>query len=224
MKRRLGKFGLIFLALALCLSITGAGFAAWTDTLTIEGTVNTGSVDLNVEYYSGTDIYKDLDTEQMVTVCWLNDPAGMEGWRLGDPPAHGILVASAKAEPGQADDTVVISFDNAFPVPLENFYQANIIVHYTGSVPAMVDAEITSGDQWLIDLWNAGNADVLGVWMDGTQVPPVPIGSIEEFPIQMHHCDYALAILRLHLPQDETLMNLSGSFTAVITATQWNEA
>lgn len=43
MKHRLGKFGTVFLALALALAFTGAGFAAWTDSLTIEGTVETGN-------------------------------------------------------------------------------------------------------------------------------------------------------------------------------------
>jgi len=43
MKGRLGKFGFILLALALCLSITGAAFAHWSQTLYIDGEVNTGT-------------------------------------------------------------------------------------------------------------------------------------------------------------------------------------
>jgi hypothetical protein len=46
MKGRLGKFGLIFLALALCLSITAAGFAHWEKVVTISGTVTTGTLHL----------------------------------------------------------------------------------------------------------------------------------------------------------------------------------
>jgi len=46
MKGRLGKFGLIFLALALCLSISGAAFAHWEKVVTIDGTVTTGTLHL----------------------------------------------------------------------------------------------------------------------------------------------------------------------------------
>jgi len=46
MKGKLGKFGLIFLALALCLSITGAAFAHWEKVVTISGTVTTGTLHL----------------------------------------------------------------------------------------------------------------------------------------------------------------------------------
>ncbi len=44
MKGRLGKFGFILLALALCLSITGGAFAHWSDNVNIEGTAEMGSL------------------------------------------------------------------------------------------------------------------------------------------------------------------------------------
>jgi len=53
MKGRLGKSGIVFLALALCLSITGAGFAHWEKVVTIDGTVTTGT--LNLEIISAAD-------------------------------------------------------------------------------------------------------------------------------------------------------------------------
>ena len=213
------KIGLLCLALVLALGALGVGYAAWIDTIHIEGTVNTGSVDINVEYYSGTDIYKDLDTEEMVTVYWVKDAAGSIIWSSGQPPTNGFLVAWAAAAPGQGDDTVVISYNNTFPCET---LVADFIVHYEGTVPAMVTAEINTDDQWLEDLWNSGDAGVFGALVDmdaGFEF----IAPIVELPIQMHYCDYAKVWLWFHLPQDDTLMNQSGSFNATITAIQWNK-
>lgn len=214
------KIGLLCLALVLALGALGVGYASWIDTITIQGTVNTGSVDINVEYYSGTDIYKDLDNEAMVTVRWVKNAAGTVVWSSGNPPKDGLLVAWAAAAPGPADDTVVVTYNNTFPT---SELKADIIVHYVGSVPAMVTANITSADQWLIDLWNAGKAGAYGALVDmenGFEF----IAPIVELPIQMHYCDYAKVWLWLNLPQDDKLMDLSGNFTATITAIQWNEA
>jgi len=215
------KIGLLSLALVLALGALGVGYAAWTDTITIDGTVNTGSVDLEVVYYSGTEIYKDLCSEEMVTVHWAKDAAGATVWQDGTPPANGLLVASAWAEPGAEDDEVVITFNNTFPCQC---LVADFVVHYAGSVPAMVYAEIESGDQWLIDLWDNKDAGVWGaLGYPDEEEGFVVTEEIAELPIQMHYCDYAVAVLWLHLPQEDELMNQTGSFTATITAIQWNE-
>lgn len=213
------KIGLLCLALVLALGTLGVGYAAWSDTIYIEGTVNTGSVDINVEYYSGTDIYKDLDTDAVVTVYWLKDATGSVVWSSGTPPTNGLLVAWAAAKPGQADDTVVVSFNNTFPCQT---LVADFIVHYEGTIPAMVTADINTNDQWLEDLWNDGDAGVCGARVDingGFEF----IEPIEELPIQMHYCDYAKVWLWVKLPQDNALMNQTGSFNATITAIQWNK-
>jgi hypothetical protein len=212
------KIGLLCLALVLALGALGVGYAHWIDTIYIEGTVNTGSVDINVEYYSGTDIYKDLDTEGIVVVKWVKDADGNVVWESGKPPEDNLLVAWAAATPGASDDTVVITYNNTFPCQT---LTADFIVHYEGSIPAMVDAQFTSADQWLIDLWDSGDAGAYGalVDMDGGFDYIAPI---TELPIQMHYCDYAKVWLWLHLPQDDALMNQTGSFNATITAMQWN--
>jgi len=212
------KIGLLSLALVLALGTLGVAYAHWTDTITIEGTVNTGSVDINVEYYSGTDIYKDVSNDGIVVVKWVKDATGQIIWSNGTPPANGILVAWACAEPGEENDTVVVTYNNTFPC--QNL-TADFIVHYTGTVPAHVYAEIDTDDPWLEGLWNSGDAGVYGALVDmegGYQF----IEPIEQLPIQMHYCDYAKVWLWLHLPQDDAYMNLTGSFNATITAVQWN--
>lgn len=45
MRKGFGRLGLICLALIICLAGTGVGYAKWTDTVTIEGTINTGEWD-----------------------------------------------------------------------------------------------------------------------------------------------------------------------------------
>lgn len=48
MKSGFGKFGLVFLALTLCLAGTGAAFAKWCDSVEVVGVVNTGEVKLGI--------------------------------------------------------------------------------------------------------------------------------------------------------------------------------
>ena len=217
------KLGLISLALVLALGALGVGYAAWTDTITIEGTVNTGSVDINVEYFSGTDVYKDLDTDEMVWVFWVKDREGGVVNQEGKAPDNGLLVAWAAAAPGQEDDTVIVTFNNAFPCGGRNPLFADFIVHYEGSVPAKVFAEIESDDEWLVELWDTGYAGAMGSIIEPSADGFDFVETIEELPIQMHYCDYAWVGLWLDIPQEDRFMGLSGSFTAKITAIQWNK-
>ena len=48
MKSHTGKIGLLFLALVIALGGLGVGFAAWTDTITLQGTVNTAAVNWEI--------------------------------------------------------------------------------------------------------------------------------------------------------------------------------
>jgi len=76
MKGRLGKSGIIFLALALCLSITGAGFAHWEKVVTIDGTVTTGT--LNLTIISAADDDSGIDpgyTKNVADTTIVIDPA-----------------------------------------------------------------------------------------------------------------------------------------------------
>ena len=77
------KIGLLALAIVLALGALGIGYAAWTDTITINGTVNTGTVDINAIYFSGTDIYKNTANDTMVTVFWVKNASGTVVWHRG---------------------------------------------------------------------------------------------------------------------------------------------
>jgi hypothetical protein len=245
------KVGLFCLALVLAIGALGVGYAAWTDTIFINGTVNTGSVDINAEYFSGTEIYKNISTGDEVIRFWIVDETEQLMYQnmpvpspLGSDPGEFFLVASAGAAPGGADDKVDITFTNAFPSML----LADVIVHNTGSVPVIVDVGIIQGDLMLEWLWDNGYAYGFAQQVSFSS-PPSPGGSnwdiqfgpVINEPIQMEQCQYAKLWIFLDLPQDGDLdendlhpvtrerltqadfMDKDWSFMAHIFAIQWNE-
>jgi len=223
------KLGLICLTLVLALGALGIGYAAWTDTITISGTVNTGSVDLKIVELSSTLVYKDTTAPNEIVIVSQKenkrDLGGGIGWHIVNvpaiPPPPAFLVASAMTT-SPADDTIVVTFSNAFP--LGQALRADFLLHYEGSIPVKVDAEITgctdnTDDQVADCVLLAPYAQVHFYWSDANGTQGAEIFDV----VQMHYCDYVLCIMTLDIPQDPTLMSLSCSFTAEITAIQWNE-
>ena len=216
------KIGLLALALVLALGALGVGYAAWTDQVTIEGTVTTGTLSLDVVAYSGTQVFK-MEDGSAYYQEWQN----REGVPA-DPPAGAIqLVAHAGARPGGEDERdVVVWFDNLFPC-FE--YKANVKLHCAGSVPIHVKAELlplSPDSQALLDdiiayggyvrvegwLWNSLKEDE----EDARLVDPTDF-------IQMHNCDVLKIVLIIYIPQHDALMERSGSFMVDINAIQYNK-
>jgi hypothetical protein len=169
-----------------------------------------------------------------------------------DPDA--FIVGSSASSMGSDSDHIVMTFDNLFPldkVPVDGpptglqfAWRANFVIHYDGSVPAIVDAKFTNawGDaQWLWDngyvwvVFERLHSDYTGdpaqnPWNFGT-------GQYITEPIQVEGCEYFLCWMCIEIPQDpmdpvyappqdipqEAFMNLVGGFEAEITAIQWNE-
>jgi len=227
------KIGLLSLALVLALGALGVGYAAWTDQITVEGTVNTGSVDINAVYFSGTDVYKDLDTDGTVYYFWIKDADGNLMWSTDNIPTNAFLVASAASAPGDADDTVDMTFTNLFP---SEAITADVIIHCDGSVPVIVTADVESNSEILNWLWDNGYVHWSAAWVNVVPEPWYYAYCAEIVgPIQMHYCDYAKLWLTIDLPQadelvgtdydQEDFMNLEGeSFTGHFNAIQWNES
>ncbi len=230
------KIGLICLALVLALGGLGIGYASWVDTIYINGTVNTGTVDIEITELSGTWVWKIVDTHQTI----YNHGWGVrsDSYPYGDPnapaEAGSMLVASATAEFDPTDntnDTIIVEFDNLFP---STTFWVDFLVHYNGTIPVMIDAEIVAdaGSEWLEALWNNGHAGVTAYYYDPLN-PHDTSNPIAAGDIQLHQSDVIKLILWIHLPQitgrpdsqfDQSyLSDLTGGFTATITATQWNE-
>lgn len=211
------RVGILVIVLVLALGAIGVGYAAWTDVIYIDGTVNTGNVDLNVVNYSGTWIYKVIGNENYPDEVWV-----YHGWATVpfEPPAGSVEppVAYAVALPGGEDDTVDVIFENAFPL---DELSADILLHYEGTIPVKVDAVITSvtGDAEEIALL----AEVAEFHFYESDETGTVGTEITEGGAQLHYCDYVLCVMTLDIPQEDRYMNLSGSFTAEIRAVQWNE-
>jgi predicted ribosomally synthesized peptide with SipW-like signal peptide len=212
--RSFKKMGLLFMVLVIALAGLGVGFAAWTDSITITGTVTTGSVDLEVEGYSGMWVYKDLlfDVDPIITTAPMVDPAGNDY----------LLVASSWAEagPGAPGADVIMTWNNLFPLP-EPFggFQADVVLHYNGTIPAKVNQVLWAwtGDPGLELLYFDATATIIST-LDGSR-----IGDIVDVGYQLHYCDTIELVVTLDVPQNNDLMNLSGTAKAFIEVVQWNE-
>ena len=224
------KIGLIALAVVLAVGGLGIGYAAWTDTITIEGTVDTGDVNIDIWGYSETDVYKGPDDECVAiytamnldgTVLYhsINDGA----IQMGAPDLTNLLlIASAHVTSiNHANNTVTVDYDNLFPCIC---FATDLLLHYNGSIPVKVNTDtFTTGYPWLQKLVDDGDMDSGAVRVTmGTDGIPVP-GETVDIGTQLHECDFVLLVMGIHIPQDDTLMNKSGSATYTIEVVQWNE-
>ena len=233
------KIGLLCLVLIFALGSLGIGYAAWTDTLYIEGTVNTGDVDLEIVALSSTYVYKDLDTHE----CWvLGELKALDGTVLRQyvsdcdytsttwywhpntwaPPTGSFVVASSVATiDATDDDKVIVTATNLFPCIC---WAVDILIHYDGSIPVRINyVELTTTDPWLLDLIALGKVGV-GAWESnavGNLIAEIECDDVLGY--QLHNCDYIMVIMGLHIPQDDAYMNCSGSFAGKLEVVQWNK-
>jgi hypothetical protein len=205
------KFGLISLALVLALGALGVGYAMWTDTVDIEGEIITGSVDVEIVGLSSTYVYKDLDDSSIHFLPFYPTPAH---WNK-------ILVASANTtipDEVNAPLDVRIEFNNLFPTTTDNI-TGDIVIHYIGTVPAhVVLTNIEYEDEVGADLAEYLEVEYL-LWDDELD-EWIDLG--EEIP-QLHYCDILKINVCFVLPQDNSLMNASGTISGSIMVHQWNE-
>ena len=196
------KIGLIFLGLIIAVAGLGGGYAAWSETITVYGTISTGSVSWEVIDYSGTWVYKDLNTDE----CIVSDET-LSNTNL-------LLVAYAEVMPGIEDYDVYIVFDNLFPCIL---FKADFVIRYTGTIPGKIsgfDYSYTSANNWIEPLVNSGD---IYVTIRDTDENDIELG------YQLHENDEIRVVYWIHIPQQQDLMNVSGSFKARFEVTQWNE-
>jgi hypothetical protein len=236
------KIGMIVLALVITLGTIGVGYAMWTDEVVIEGKVYTGSLDLDVDYYSGSVIYKNLDEDLDTPIInyyyvraagdpygpivhEIYNPHGPDGWH--DPPADASnmsYVAQAWAQPVYqggviVEDLVRMYFWNIFPTRYQggaSGIYADVIAHYTGSIPAHVGWSVNFTDasgvvdtklKWLYDM---GYMDIYvfptDVYPDTDRGEPyiqydVNPAFLEGEVIQVHNCDEIKINVYIDLPQ-----------------------
>jgi len=237
-KMSTAKLGVMFIVAAMALAGVGAGYAAWFDTVTVHGTVSTGDVDINVEDYSGTYVWKVYgdgapDYEIYEWHGFMDEMPDVEALY---PDCTVELISKAYA--AQAVDTAGVLIDDAITVIYDNLFpcidfKVDYLFQYDGSIPAKI--EVTD------PLFTGVNADFFNtlIWTLPGQYPDmgycygemwlsnaageevVNIADLEGY--QLHEGDYILLVITLHLAQNNGLMNMDASFTAGIEVVQWNE-
>jgi hypothetical protein len=202
------KIGLLSLALVLALGTLGVGYAMWWDEVTIEGTVNTGNVEISIEGLSETYVYKNVTSREMVM---STEPlVGADLMEVASATAEDVSVAGGAKK-------VQMTFDNIFPTcePIA----ADVLLHYTGSVPAHVvlleDDVDGSIAPYLVQTWY--------VWDD---IEQMYIETVID-GIQLHYCDLVWLVVYLDpvlLQEDgKDAQGISGNFTKTVIVHQWNE-
>jgi len=207
------KIGLLALTLIIALGALGVGYAAWTDTINITGTVHTGTLNIDVTGYSGTWVYKvPGDVANHEFWMYRGDAAVPFQPPAGNPTNPPFEVAHAVALPG-GEDAITVEFVNLFP---DVDFQADATLTYTGSIPCKINAITWDFGQnaWIGDLIAKGRIYATAQNAAGDTVLA---------GYQMHNGDTVHLVLHINLPEDNALMNQSGSFTAKVTVVQWNE-
>jgi hypothetical protein len=150
------KIGLIMLALVIALGTLGVGYAMWQDIIWIDGTVNTGELEIDVEYVSGCDVYKLEESGGIWFYYWVRDAVTgqlvhevnplsnvPETETLYPPAGTPLSYAYAEVPTGYTvdDDYIKMTWVNAFPTKYQGGARglyADIIAHYTGTIPGHI--------------------------------------------------------------------------------------
>jgi predicted ribosomally synthesized peptide with SipW-like signal peptide len=215
------KIGLLVMALILALGALGVGYAKWTDTVTINGTVNSGNVDIVITGYSGTWVFKDKSTGLVLIAA---TPTQRDAYAAD---SDNILIASATAAQTlngttPVDDAVTMTFTNLFPLlpATDRPYCTDVEGTYAGSIPALFYLDLSSSDIWLERLWVDGYV-TLSFTVNGSPIPPFG-------PVQLHKNDTFRANMCINIPEgadypQADFSGKQGSFIGHIVAVQWNE-
>ena len=244
------KIGTIFLISALALAGIGISYAGFTDTVYVYGTVDTATVELDIEAYSGTWVWKIWDIQTGYTTPTFEyteiDPVDeiliYRGWTFNAPTDAEVKawansnggdskpVSSAYAEAFiGADYDINMVYFNLFPCI---DFTADFLLHYEGSIPVKVNvADIIMYTDWLEELYLAGGVTI-SAYRCTVPSPGQPIGPdnlpeitdvVVDIGTQLHECDYVVVKLTLHLPQSNYWQGLTGEFAGKVGVIQWND-
>jgi hypothetical protein len=225
------KMGLIMIALVLALGMAGVGYAMWQDTVTIDGSVTTGSVDLDIDSLSHTYIYKVIQAFGNYSVADMicadgpmvldqnpNDNDGDELIEVASAVTTGAVSSDANYD--EDAESVTMTFTNIFPTVTCNI-SADVVLHYVGSVPAHV---VKSAETWGGTDAAALAAEQMEKWELSTD-DGVTWTEVQLETLQLHNCYLVRYTKWFDLSEQEAAdMGLGpATFTFTISAQQWNE-
>ena len=211
-----GKIGALFFMIIFCLAGIGMSYAGFTETLNIFGTVQTATVEFNIESYSGTWVYKVYGGASPPANEIYVDYIGLTMMELETmfPGSTIELISYAEAGPDPTGDyDVLFEFDNLFPCVdfIADF------VFTVGTIPVKVneiDVGPLPGSEWMMQLILDG--DIYATMWDADD-NPVEIGT------QIHPGEQIFVKLHFHLPQNNMYQGRSGSGQATLGIIQWTD-
>ena len=225
------KISLICLALVLALGSLGVGYAMWSDTVTISGTVNTGSVDIDITGVSHTYVYKvvddivggNLDGKVDGDIIFSPCVLALEQDAVPDGINDLLLVASAVTTDTSVAatdvDSVSIAFDKVFPTATANI-SGDVEMKYLGTIPAHVElTALTYSSTIGADLQSYLNVE----WFSKPDGTAVWVKVASPTLLQLHENDMMKVVINFDLPQDNALQSATGTISGSILVKQWNK-
>ena len=217
----------IFIASIFALSGLGIAYAAWTDTINIDGTVTTGSLcweftgafvwDDDQPVNPGGD-YPTNDPDYTCHPGFVYDPLWQQGyWNELDKNVAWGEVHKKDLDLDGCYETLEVTLHNVYPC---NFNAVNFYVRNCGTLPLKVNHIVINGNIYssgvpyeAFDLDGNGVDDFEIQWGNNWGVQIEPGAPSPEFSFWMHTL------------QDEgsTIQGGSFTFTISIVAVQWDE-
>lgn len=246
------KIGTVFLVSVLALAGIGISYAGLSDVIAVYGTVDTATVELVVESYSGTWVWKVWGWNQgyepvnpnWVNTTWIpakevliysggtNDKpsdSAIQGWLAGTGAQY-TLVSYAQ---GRAPINTDPNKPNGQPYDAiiefsELFpcmtFEADVVFHYIGSIPAKVkNMQIVWNDAWLNTLDAMWETSGGLYGLDATIYKFNSVGPTIIQGFQLHFCDKVKLDVKIHLPQDNQWQGKVGTGYVYIELQQWND-
>jgi len=190
------------------LLLIGFVYAHWSETLMINGTVNTSELDW--EFVSGSIIHK--DPADPATNDWNCDPGFDDVHQIGKNVGYTTCELVDTDNDGDLD-TMKVTLENVYPCYYEHIA---FEVHNNGKIPLKIWKVVINGHEFYglpiyikLDLNNDGKDDIEMTWGDN-------------FGQQMEPCDTVDISFKIHVLQGAP-QGASLSFTIQLIAIQWNE-
>ena len=209
----MNKIVLISLALVLALGSLGVGYALWSDTMYLNGTVQTGT--LEWEYLRTPEAPGEPPRPPIVT----HDDNPL------DPPDFLKDVASTSWIYVDSDsdgdfDTLELTIDNAYPGYTNH---CAFWVHGKGSVPLHIEKVYFIVNDVVIETLTANGGVLMDLGVGAIPGDDVYVYWGDNFGTQLHFCDYAdmsfdITVLQ-PAPQGATM-----TFSIELEAVQYNES
>lgn len=225
------KLAAIPLLIAIALSIFGFAYAAWIDTVYIEGTVHMGSLTLAFDYVEPPlcqEYYKDPVTSALVEGEWL-------GKEVGDASCHyDDLITDVHSEK-EGYKKLIIEVTNAYP---QYIVHTTFKLHNIGTIPIDIAKYEITGEKRddtgavVYDLlWYDLDEDYIGsLYEDVNGNGVVDAGDLEvinleitnALPYQIDPCNTNKAEIDLDFKQDAEECHTYTIHVTVI-GIQWNK-